>query len=155
MFELEVERDGTVWFIADKTDPRTGALENTLSTDARNQLQVLRRQYVRTNKMIGSVRAGLGAIGSDFPPGMVQDAQSILPELRFIPSMREAALSSQASAIDLIVRYSGAVEMLLGFEDQIALTRNDPQLTLTVVALNQISRVEEEYSIQRCDDRLG
>src|SRR5207245_1707928 len=44
---------------------------------------------------------------------------------------------------------SAVINVLLAFEDQIALSSNDPELTSTVSALSQISRIEEEYSIQR------
>ncbi len=80
---------------------------------------------------------------------MVLDAQSVLAEIGFIQSVRSAALSADASATDVINRYERVIDVLLAFEGQIALTSNDPQLTSTVSALSQISRIQDEFSIQR------
>jgi signal transduction histidine kinase len=147
-YELEYERDNTVWFVAMKTGP-DGLFDKHLSAAAQNQLQVIRQQYVYTNKAIGPVRQGAAAIGSSFSPGVVLDARSVVAELEFVKSVRTAALSAQASATDVINRYSAVINVLLAFEGQIALTSNDPQLTSTVSALSQISRIQEEFSIQR------
>ena len=147
-YQLEYERDNTVWFVAMKTGPN-GLLDKQLSPAAKNQLQVIRQQYVYTNKAMVAVRQGAGAIGSSFPAGVVTDAGSVLAELDFLKSVRTAALAAQASATDVINRYSTVINVLLAFEGQIALTSNDPQLTSTVSALSQISRIQEEFSIQR------
>ncbi|HEX6934056.1 MAG TPA: nitrate- and nitrite sensing domain-containing protein [Streptosporangiaceae bacterium] len=147
-FELEYERDNTVWFIALKTGPN-GISNTNLSQAAKAQLQVVRQQYVQTDRFVTPVKQGVQAIGSDYPPGVVLDAQSVRSELSFIKSVRGAALSAQTSAIDVVNRYSAVINVLLAFEDQIALSSNDPQLTSTVSALSQISRIEEEYSVQR------
>jgi len=148
-YELEYERDNTVWYIAQKTDPSTGSLESNPGVAAKNQLEVVRQQYKYTDRYIGPVRAGVAEIGSDFSPGVLQEAHSVKSELGFIQSVRNAALSAQTSAIDVIDRYSAVIDVLLAFEDQIALSGNDPELTSTVSALSQISRYQEEYSIQR------
>ncbi len=147
-YQLEYERDNTVWFIAMKTGPG-GTLDTQLSPAATSQLQVVRQQYVYTDKTIDPVRQGATAIGSDFPPGVVLAAHSVMSELEFIKSVRSAAVSSDASAADVINRYSAVINVLLAFEDEIALSSNDPQLTSTVSALSQVSRIQEEFSIQR------
>jgi signal transduction histidine kinase len=147
-YELEYERDNTIWFIARKTGPN-GITSTNLSDAAKSQLQVVRQQYTYTDKWIGPVRSGVAAIGSGYPPGVVLDAHSVQSEIGFIPSARKAALTAQASPIAVINRYRQIIDVLLAFEDQIALSSNDPQLTSTVSALSQISRFEAEYSIQR------
>ena len=147
-FELEYERDNTVWFTALKTGPN-GISNKHLSAAAKAQLQVVRQQYVQTDRFVRPVRQGVLDIGSAYPPGVVLDASSVRSELGFIKSVRGAALSAQTSAIDVINRYSAVINVLLAFEDQIALSSNDPQLTSTVSALSQISRIEEEFSVQR------
>ncbi|MDR2987093.1 MAG: nitrate- and nitrite sensing domain-containing protein [Nocardiopsaceae bacterium] len=147
-YQLEYERDNTVWYIAMKTGP-DGVVDKTLSDAATSQLQVVKQQYVYTNKAEGPVREGASEIGPTFPPGVVIDAHSVLSELDFIKSVRTAALASQASATDVITRYSNVIDVLLAFEGQIALTSNDPSLTSTVSALSQISRIQQEFSIQR------
>jgi len=146
---LEYERDNTVWFIAKKTNHATLALNPKLipHTAASNQLQVVNQLHTVTDKYIRPVRAGVEAIGAGFPPGVVQGAHSVMAELAAIPSARLAA--SHSSAIAVIQNYNGIIDVLLAFEDQIALTGNNPQLTSTVAALSQISRLENEYSIQR------
>ncbi len=121
-YQLEYERDNTVWFVAMKTGPN-GLPDKQLSPAAKNQLQVIRQQYVYTNKAIRAVRQGAGAIGSSFPAGVVTDARSVLAELDFIKSVRTAALAAQASATDVINRYSTVINVLLAFEGQIALTQ--------------------------------
>jgi signal transduction histidine kinase len=147
-YELEYERDNTVWFIALKKAP-SGISNTNPSISPQSQLQVVRKQYTYTNKWIGPVRSGVTTIGSGYPPGVVLDARSVLSEMGAIRSARKAALTAQTSPIAVINRYTRIINVLLAFEDQIALSSNDPQLTSTVSALSQMSRFEEEYSIQR------
>ena len=148
-YEIEYERDNTVWFIAMKTGP-TGSRSRTSASGDQDQLQVVHQQYVYTNQ---SDRPGAGrraaAIGSDFPPGVVLDAHSVLSELELHQERAQCGAVCEASAADVINRYSAVINVLLAFEDQIALSSNDPQLTSTVSALSQISRIQEEFSIQR------
>jgi signal transduction histidine kinase len=148
-YELEYERDATVWYIADKTDPNTGLLTTKLSAKARDQLQVVRSQYKFTDRAVGPVRTGVATISSNYPPGVVQDARSVGAVLGALGDVRSATLSAQANAVDVINRYSRLINVLLAFDDQIALTSSDPQLTSTVSALTQVSRIEDEYSTQR------
>ncbi|MGN6678847.1 MAG: nitrate- and nitrite sensing domain-containing protein [Streptosporangiaceae bacterium] len=149
-YDLEYERDNTVWYLAMDTGPG-GIVGKGLSSEARSQaqsqLQVVRQQYVYTDKAIKPVRAGAKAIGENFPSGVVQHASSVLSELDFIKSVREASRSSQATTV--IQRYTAVIDVLLAFEGQIALSSNDPQLTSTVSALTQISRIQQEFSTQR------
>jgi signal transduction histidine kinase len=146
-YELEYERDNTVWFIALRTRANGTSITN-LSDAARSQLQVVHKQYKYTDKWIGPVRSGVAAIESGYPEGVVVDARSVEKEIGFIPSAR-AALTPATSPISVINDYDLVINVLLAFEDQIALSSNDPQLTSTVSALGQISRYEHEYSNQR------
>ena len=147
-YELEYERDNTVWFIALKTGPN-GISNTNLSTAAQSHFQVVRQQYKYTDRWIGPVQSGVASIGSGYPPGVVLDAQSVQSQLGSIRSVRKAALTAGAAPIAVIQHYTQVIDVLLAFEDQIALSSNDPQLTSTVSALSQISRFEEEYSNQR------
>jgi signal transduction histidine kinase len=147
-YELEYERDNTLWFIAMKTGPN-GISSNNLSLAAKSQLGVVRQQYKYTDQAIGPVRSGMAGIGSGYPQGVVLDAQSVQSEMGSVPSVRRAALTAQTSPIEVINSYSRVINVLLAFEDQIPLSSNDPQLTSTVSAQGQISRFEEEYSVQR------
>jgi len=146
-YELEYERDNTVWLIALKTGPN--GISNTNLSAAQSHFQVVRQQYKYTDKWIGPVQSGVASIGSGYPPGVVLDAQSVQSQLGSIRSVRKAALTAGASPIAVIQHYTQVIDVLLAFEDQIALSSNDPQLTSTVSALSQISRFEEEYSNQR------
>ncbi len=110
---------------------------------------MVRQQYKYTDKWIGPVQSGVASIGSGYPPGVVLDAQSVQSQLGSIRSVRKAALTAGAAPIAVIQHYTQVIDVLLAFEDQIALSSNDPQLTSTVSALSQISRFEEEYSNQR------
>ncbi len=148
-YQLEYERDSTAWFIAYKTNPQTGALEKKLTTAATDQFQVVQNQYKITNRFVRPVMTGVAKISSSYPTGVVQDAHSVRAELATLASVRSSSLSAQANAVDVMSRYLSVIDVLLAFDDQIALTSNDPQLTSTVSALSQISRIENEYSIQR------
>src|SRR5262245_50829699 len=145
-YQLEYERDNTVWYVAMNTG-QNGLADTHPSDAAKSQLQVVRQQYIYTKRAIGPVRVGAKAIGENFPPGVVQHARSVLSELDFIKSVRTAALTAQAT--DVIDRYRTIIDVLLAFEGQIALSSNDPQLTSTVSALSQISRMQQEFSVQR------
>jgi signal transduction histidine kinase len=147
-YDLEYERDNTVWYVAMNTAP-DGKPDKVMSPAARSQLKVVRTLHRFTDGAVGPVRLGAKAIGENFPPGVALDARSVLAELDFIKSVRAAALSAQASATDVISRYTNVLNVLLAFEGQIALTSNDPQLTTTVSALSQISRIQQEFSTQR------
>jgi signal transduction histidine kinase len=148
-YDLEYERDNTVWFIAMKTNGASGISNTHLSEQALSQLHNVRQLYKYTNHAIGPVLAGVAGIGSSYPPGVVLGADSVRTELGFIPSVRAAALTPQTSPIEVINSYKLVIDDLLAFEDQIPLSSNDPQLTSTVSALSQISRFEVEYSVQR------
>ncbi|HEX9066024.1 MAG TPA: nitrate- and nitrite sensing domain-containing protein, partial [Streptosporangiaceae bacterium] len=148
-YQLEYERDSTAWYIAYRTNTSTGLLTKAPSQAATAQLQVVRNQYTHTDNAVHPVLAGVARIGSSYPPGVIQDAHSVTSELKALADVRSASLSAQANAVDVVTRYERLVEVLLAFDDQIALTSNDPQLTSTVSALTQVSRIENEYSIQR------
>jgi signal transduction histidine kinase len=147
-YDLEYERDNTVWFVAMNTAP-DGQPDTVMPDDAKSQLKVVRQLYRFTDGAVGPVRRGATTIGESFPSNVALDAHSVLAELDFIKSVRTAALLAQASATDVINRYTKVIDVLLAFEDQIALTSNDPQLTSTVSALSQISRIQQEFSTQR------
>src|SRR5262249_9520793 len=58
-------------------------------------------------------------------------------------------------AIDVINNYDGIVSTLLAFDDQVALSSSDAQLTATAHAGASISRLEDEDSEQRAIVMFG
>jgi signal transduction histidine kinase len=140
-YELEYERDNTVWFIALKTARKSDA--------AKSQLEVVRTQYHYTDRWVDPVQSGVATIESGYPQGVVLDARAVEYQIRAIRQAREAASAADASPVSVIDYYTQIIGVLLAFEDQIALSSNDPQLTSTVSALSQMSKYEAEYSVQR------
>jgi hypothetical protein len=147
-YGLETERDNTMRFIA-RTNAQNGVRAKTLSPAAQSELQEVRQQYADTNTWAARVEARLAAIGSGYPDGVAQAARSVSAEVRFLGSVRRAALSIHASALDVLARYTAAINVLLTFENEIGRTTNDSQLMATVSAMSQMSRIQDELSIQR------
>jgi hypothetical protein len=58
-------------------------------------------------------------------------------------------LSPQAPALDVPNRYSTVINVLLAFENEVGRNGSDSQVFATVSAMSQVSRVEQEYSVQR------
>jgi signal transduction histidine kinase len=151
-YELEYERDNTVWYIALKTG-RNGMATTKLSDAAKSQLEsqleVVRTQYHYTDRWVDPVQSGVATIESGYPQGVVLDARAVEYQIRAIRQAREAASAADASPVSVIDYYTQIIGVLLAFEDQIALSSSDPQLTSTVSALSQMSKYEAEYSVQR------
>jgi len=147
-YELESERDYTMLFIALATGPH-GARAKSLSPAAKSELQSVRQQYAVTDKWIKPVTAGLSAIGAGYPRGVLLGARSVIAEAGFVGSVRRAALSPQASALDVLNRYSAVINVLLAFENEKGRNSSDSQVFATVSAMNQISQILQQDSIQR------
>jgi nitrate/nitrite sensing protein len=147
-YELDSERDSTILFIALTTGPQ-GARARSWSPAAKSELKSVRQQYAITDKWIGTVSAGLSAIGAGYPRGVLLGARSVVAEASFVGSVRRAALSPQASAVDVLNRYSTVINVLLAFENEVGRNSSDSQVFATVSAMSQVSRVEQEYSVQR------
>ena len=60
------------------------------------------------------------------------DAQAVSATLSSLPSLRERSLTSSIAPQDVIQEYDAVVGVLLDFDDQVALSSSDPQLSSSV-----------------------
>ena len=148
-FALESERDETVAYIAlgpaggRASDP-TGA-----SKAPPPQLEVVQQQISLTGPWVSEVLAGIRAIGLSYPAQVREDAMAVQAELSNLASLRTAAVTTDLPALDVVDSYTQVIGVLLALDDQIDLNTGDPQLAGTVQTLGRVSRIEEEYSVQR------
>jgi hypothetical protein len=147
-YGLESERDDTIWFIARSARP-DGVRSKTMSAAARSELQTVRQQYADTDKWVGRVEAGLSAIGTGYPARVVLAARSAAAEVSFLASVRRAAMSPGTAALDVLERYTSVINVLLALENEIGPNSSDSQVMATVSAMSQVSRIQQEFSIQR------
>jgi len=160
-YGLELERDETVTYIALGQAGRAGVRSGLLrlahptpaqannQTTARAQLTVVTQAIAFNKPLVASVRSAVNGIGSGFPPSVTEHGMSMLAELASLGSLRAAALNTNLPAIQVINSYKTTIDALLAFDDEITLTTSDQQLGRTIHALAEISRIEEEFSIQR------
>jgi signal transduction histidine kinase len=153
-YELEAERDNVVWYIGGGPGGRQGMLAKNMTltnkASAVALLSAATTQIAFTSRWVRKVQAGISGLGAGYPASVMSDGRAILYQLKYtLGSVRHSALDTNLNALDVIDAYSRIINVMLDFEDQIALTSNDPQLTSTVSALDQMSRILEENSIQR------
>jgi signal transduction histidine kinase len=160
-YGLELERDETVTYIALGPGGRAGVLGGLLKIakptpaqannqqTAQAQLRVVTQATDFNSPLVASVRSGVLALGSGFPASVTEHGLSVLTELDSLASLRSAALHTSLPAIEVINNYRAVISQLLSFDDQITLTSSDQQLGRTEKALGEISRIEQEYSVQR------
>jgi signal transduction histidine kinase len=153
-YELEAERDNVVWYIAAGNGGRQGMLAGNMNSTNKASsyglLSNVTQQIGYTAEWQRQVERSIRALGSGYPASVLEDGRAIVYQLaNTLPSVRHSALDTNLNALQVITQYSAIIDVMLDFEDQIALTSNDPQLTSTVSALNQVSRILEESSIQR------
>lgn len=147
-YELETERDFTVNYIAGGSKGRAAVLAGHHAAGA-DLLSLVMQQYSVTNAKIATVKAGLAALGQGYPVAVLRRAQSAALELGTLQSLRNSALHTNLTAINVIDKYAVQIDDLLALNDQVALSSSDPQLASTARAFGQISRIENQYSIQR------
>jgi signal transduction histidine kinase len=152
-YEIEAERDAIVWYIAEGINGRLGLTFGQPSTPerlaAKGQLQIVQQQFVYTDPWKKSVDAAVAQIGSGYPAAVQASAVAVISRLRSLDGLRTSALKTRVAAIDVINAYDQIVGTLLAFDDQVALSSSDPQLTSTAHACASISRLEDEDSTQR------
>jgi signal transduction histidine kinase len=160
-YGLELERDETVTYVALGPAGRDGVLTGLLklahptanqannAQTAQAQRNVVTQVQSFNAPLVANVRAGVNGLGSGYPPSVTQHGMSVLAELGSLASLRAAALHSRMPAIQVINHYRAVIDDLLAFDDEITLTTSDQQLGRTIHALAEISRIEEEFSIQR------
>jgi signal transduction histidine kinase len=148
-FNIEAERDQIVTYIAAGTGGRAGQGAKHQSDDSKAQLQVVHQQFTFTAPWVQVVKHDVAQIGSGYPAAVQGAAGAVLAGLRTLPSLRNLALDSQVAASDVITDYGNLIETLLTFDDQVALSSGDAELSSTARALDAISRAENEDSIQR------
>jgi signal transduction histidine kinase len=154
-YEIEAERDAIVWYIAAGLDGRFGLTSGKANssdgslTAAQGQLQIVDEQFVYTKPWITAVETRLAQIGSGYPTAVQASATAVITTLGGLAALRSSALHTKLAAIDVINEYDAIVTTLLAFDDQVALSSSDAQLTATARAVASISRLEDEQSRQR------
>jgi signal transduction histidine kinase len=144
-FQLEAERDAIVWYIA---AGRVSGKPVPGSTSY-DQLVLAKQEIGYTKPSVLAVDAGAAGIASGYPQIVRQDASAVRSTLSSLPGLRRRALDSKLAAEDVINSYQSIISVLLAFDDQVALSSSDPELTSTARALGTISRYEYEDSTQR------
>jgi len=144
-FQLEAELDAIVWYIA---AGRVSGKPVPGSTSY-DQLVLAKQEIGYTKPSVLAVDAGVAGIASGYPQIVRQDASAVRSTLSSLPGLRHRALYSKLAAEDVINSYQSIISVLLAFDDQVALSSSDPQLTSTARALGTISRYEYEDSTQR------
>jgi len=148
-FEIEAQRDAIVTYIAAGKGGRAGVSGKHQTKASKNQLQVVNQQIAFTAPWVQVVKHGVAQIGSGYPVAVQAAAGAVLASLNTLPNLRNLALESQVAAGDVITDYGNLIETLLSFDDQVALSSGDAELSSTARALDAISRAENEDSVQR------
>ena len=148
-FEIEAERDSIVTYIAAGQGGRAGVSGTHQTQGSKDQLQIVNQRFDFTAPWVKTVNQGIAQIGSGYPTAVQAAASAVLASLKTLPNLRNLALHSQVAAGDIITDYGNLVETLLTFDDQVALSSGDAELSSTARALDAISRAENEDSVQR------
>jgi signal transduction histidine kinase len=149
-FWVEAERDAIVSYIAAPGfSGRAGYLSGHKSS-AQDQLQVAKEQILFTKPYESAVAAGISQVGSGYSATVQAHASAVAASLTSLNGLRSQALYTKIPAYQVITEYDNhVINVLLTFEDQVALSSSDPQLTSTARAVANISRAENELSTQR------
>ncbi len=152
-YQIEAERDAIIWDIATRANIRAdlAAGRGTSADDkiANDQKGFAKQEIAETNSAIKVVKAELSQLGSGYPVAVQTDATAVGATLEGLPGLRGQALFSPIPAGDVLNEYKNIVQVLLAFDDQVAQSSSDPDLTSTARALASISRYEFEDSVQR------
>ena len=137
---LEDERDQTTVYTAELSQG---------SPAAAAQLSLVKKQFAKTDAMVGNVRRGVASIGASYPAQIQQDVSAVRFVLGNLPVMRHAALTENLGPLVVIEAYASSVDYLIAVDDDIALNSADPALASDVRALGIVSRIDEQSSEQR------
>ena len=152
-FQIEAERDTSVWYIAAGPDGRAGQLARhpgavpKLASD--NLLQAVRLQERYADSWARPVAAGAAGVGSGYSGNVQAAAEAVVAASRDLPALRRQALATHVSATQVIGEYDALVNALLAFDDQVAPRSTDPQLTSAVQSMGAIALEEDELGVQR------
>lgn len=135
-FQVEAERDMIVWYIS----ARRASSE---------VLRVVQQQERDASFWVRTVETGAAGVGSGYPQRAQAVAQAVIAQLRSLPNLRHQALDTSVSATEVIEEYNNLVSTLLAFDDQVASSSSDAQLTSTARTVATVARQEAEYSVQR------
>ncbi len=152
-YQVEAERDSIIWYISAGQQGRAGFLAGHQTQAnkqaSQDQLQLVDQQVTYTTPWVKTVEAGVAQIGGGYPAVVQLDAHAVVSQLETLPNLRTQSLNTQVAASNVIKEYGSLINTLLAFDDQVALSSSDPQLTSTARALATISRYENEDSVQR------
>jgi len=147
---LEDERDRTVYFIAlGNKGGRADALVKATQPNAAAELSVVKQQYAGTDGLASTVRNELQTIRSPFSTQAQQEAATSLTMLQALPSLRDAAISTQLPALVVVQKYAQLIQALQALEDETSQGSSDATLSQTVRVLGLVSRMKEQASEQR------
>jgi hypothetical protein len=152
-FDVEAERDAIVTYIALGNAGRAALIGGDKNpadlASAKTELQVAEQQISSTSRWMKIVNAGVAQIGSGYTAEVRAVTAAVSSKLAGLPGLRRIALTTQMQASNVIDEYDSVILTLLAFDDQVALSSIDPQLTSTARAMAQIARVEDADSVER------
>jgi signal transduction histidine kinase len=145
---LESERDQTIVYIASGASGRQAALVGNAAA-AKGEYQPVQEQWNDGNPWIARARQQLAGIGSSFPAQVQQEAQNITGLLERIPELRAAATKTELPILDVLAAYNSLISQVLAIDANVSLGNGDAQLTSDVRALDTVSQMADQASIQR------
>jgi hypothetical protein len=152
-FDVEAERDAIVSYIAGGNAGRAALISGDKNpadlAAAKTALQVATRLIESTSRSVKIVDAGVAQIASGYTAEVRAVAAGVSSKLAGLPGLRRIALTTQMQASNVIGEYDSVIRTLLAFDDQVALSSIDPQLTSTARAMAQVARVEDADSVER------
>jgi signal transduction histidine kinase len=132
---MEDERDQIAGFIAaGRPAQGLGAVDNAES---------------RTGAAAAAVTTAAKGIGTGFPAATRAKVTTVLDRVADLRGLREAAVGTQLPSLPIILDYSAAIADLFSLNDEIAQGDADPAVADGVLALGDLSRLEETVSRQR------
>jgi signal transduction histidine kinase len=103
----------------------------------------------RTDEAADQVTAAAKGIGAGFPAATQTKVTTVLDRIADLPGLRQAAVGTQLPSLPVIMDYSAAIADLFSLNDEIAQGDADPAVADGVLALGDLSRLEETVSRQR------
>jgi signal transduction histidine kinase len=144
---LQNERDQTVTYIAEGDAGRAGALSHRAG--AAPNLQNVQQTQDLTNPWVSRMEQELKSIGSSYPVQVQDDAEDVTGWLGDLPQLRVTATTTKLPGTVVLQDYDSVITAVLAIDDNISLGSADATLTGDVRALNSVSQIIEETSIQR------
>jgi signal transduction histidine kinase len=147
---LEAERDQTMEYIGEGPIGRAGTeAGGAAKIGASPNLDLVTGDQVLTNKWVQTIDHQLSEIGASYPVQVQDEAQDIFGLLGDLTSLRHNAVDTQLPGIQVLQSYDAIIGPLLAIDNNIALGTGDSTLTGDVRALNTVSQIAEQVSIQQ------